>query len=67
MNFLLIICSFLLIMPSIINAHGGRTDIRSCHNNSKTRIYHCHDGSLSNKVSNGKIKIVTMNLWEIIH
>ena len=35
-------------MPSIINAHGGRTDIRGCHNNSKTGIYHCHDGSLSN-------------------
>ena len=36
-------------MPSIINAHGGRTDIRGCHNNSKTGIYHCHDGSSSNK------------------
>ena len=49
MKFLLLICSFLLIMPSIINGHGGRTDIRGCHNNSKTGIYHCHDGSSSNK------------------
>ena len=49
MKFLVIICSFLLIMPSIINAHGGRTDIRSCHNNSKTGIHHYHDGSSSNK------------------
>ena len=45
MKFLLIICSILLIIPSIIYAHGGRTDIRGCHNNSKTGIYHSHDGS----------------------
>ena len=49
MKFLLIIFIFLLIMPSIINAHGGRTDIRGCHNNSKTGIFHFHDGSSSNK------------------
>ena len=36
-------------MPSIINAHVGRKDIRGCHNNSKTGIYLFHDGSLSNK------------------
>ena len=49
MKFLLIICSILLIIPSIINAHGGRTDIRGCHNNSKTGIYHSHDGLSVNK------------------
>ena len=48
MKFLSIICSSLLIMPSIINAHGGRMDIRGYHNNSKSAIYHCHDGSSSN-------------------
>ena len=49
MKSLLIISCFLLIMPSIINAHVVRTDIRDCHNNIKSGIYHCHDGSSSNK------------------
>ncbi|MDC3141421.1 hypothetical protein OBA40_08710 [Alphaproteobacteria bacterium] len=52
MKFLSIICSFLLIMPSIINAHGSRTDIKGCYNNSKTGIYNCHDGSSFN---NGRL------------
>ena len=49
MKFLLIIFSFLLIMPSIINAYDNRTDKKGCHNNSKTGIYYCHDSSSSNK------------------
>ena len=49
MKSLLLISSLLLIMPLIINDHYGRTDIRDCHNNIKTGIYHCHNGSTSNK------------------
>ena len=30
------------------NAHGGRTDMKGCHNNSRTGLYHCHDVSSSN-------------------
>ena len=43
-----IIVSFLLY-PVMANAHGGRTDMKGCHNNSRTGLYHCHDGSSSNK------------------
>ena len=43
-----IIVSFLLY-PVMVNAHGGRTDMKGCHNNSRTGLYHCHDGSSSNK------------------
>ena len=43
-----IIVSFLLY-PVMANANCGRTDMKGCHNNSRTGLYYCHDGSSSNK------------------
>jgi hypothetical protein len=39
---------FLLILPFVVFAHPGRTDINGCHTNKKTGDYHCH--TKSNKV-----------------
>lgn len=35
---------FLLLIPSLVSAHGGRTDKYGCHNDRKNGGYHCHNG-----------------------
>jgi hypothetical protein len=41
-NMIKIITLFFLIIPSIVNAHGGGLDGSGGHNNRKTGGYHCH-------------------------
>jgi hypothetical protein len=38
----LLLC--LLLIPSLVFAHGGRTDKSGCHNDRKNGGYHCHNG-----------------------
>jgi hypothetical protein len=38
----LLLC--LLLIPSLVSAHGGRTDKFGCHNDRKNGGYHCHNG-----------------------
>ncbi len=38
----LLLC--LLLIPSLVSAHGGRTDKYGCHNDRKNGGYHCHNG-----------------------
>lgn len=38
----LLLC--LLLIPSLVFAHGGRTDKSGCHNDRKSGGYHCHNG-----------------------
>ena len=40
-NKALLIC--LLLIPSLVSAHGGRTDKFGCHNDRKNGGYHCHN------------------------
>lgn len=37
----LLLC--LLLIPSLVFAHGGRTDKYGCHNDRKNGGYHCHN------------------------
>jgi hypothetical protein len=39
----LLLC--LLLIPSLVFAHGGRTDKYGCHHDRKHGGYHCHNGS----------------------
>jgi hypothetical protein len=41
-NKALLLC--MLLIPSIVSAHGGRTDKFGCHNDRKNGGYHCHNG-----------------------
>lgn len=41
-NKALLLC--LLLIPSLVSAHGGRTDKFGCHNDRKNGGYHCHNG-----------------------
>ncbi|MDO8344157.1 MAG: YHYH domain-containing protein [Cellvibrio sp.] len=41
-NKALLLC--LLLIPSFVSAHGGRTDKYGCHNDRKNGGYHCHNG-----------------------
>jgi len=41
-NKALLLC--LLLIPSLVSAHGGRTDKSGCHNDRKNGGYHCHSG-----------------------
>lgn len=41
-NKALLLC--LLLIPSLVFAHGGRTDKFGCHNDRKNGGYHCHNG-----------------------
>lgn len=41
-NKALLLC--LLLIPSLVSAHGGRTDKYGCHNDRKNGGYHCHNG-----------------------
>lgn len=41
-NKALLLC--LLLIPSFVSAHGGRTDKHGCHNDRKNGGYHCHNG-----------------------
>ena len=34
---------YLLLIPSLVLAHGGRTDKYGCHNDRKNGGYHCHN------------------------
>jgi len=38
----LVLC--LLLIPSLVLAHGGRTNKYGCHNDRKNGGYHCHNG-----------------------
>jgi Excalibur calcium-binding domain len=40
-----------LILPSIANAHGGRTNAEGCHNDRKHGGYHCHGGGRAETTS----------------
>jgi|GEM_PF-617703 len=40
-NKALLLC--LLLIPSLVSAHGGRTDKSGCHNDRKNGGYHCHN------------------------
>lgn len=40
-NKALLLC--LLLIPSLVSAHGGRTDKYGCHNDRKNGGYHCHN------------------------
>lgn len=44
---LVILFSLAIITPSIVLAHGGRTNSSGCHNNRKTGSYHCHNSKKS--------------------
>lgn len=41
-NKALLLC--LLLIPSLVSAHGGRTDKYGCHNDRKNGGYNCHNG-----------------------
>lgn len=46
-NKALLLC--LLLIPSLVSAHGGRTDKYGCHNDRKNGGYHCHNGGTPNQ------------------
>ncbi len=46
-NKALLLC--LLLIPSLVFAHGGRTDKFGCHNDRKNGGYHCHNGGSTPK------------------
>jgi hypothetical protein len=46
-NKALLLC--LLLIPSLVSAHGGRTDKYGCHNYIKNGGYHCHNGGSAPK------------------
>lgn len=46
-NKALLLC--LLLIPSLVSAHGGRTDKYGCHNDRKSGGYHCHNGGSAPK------------------
>lgn len=43
-NKTLLLC--LLLIPSLVFAHGGRKDKSGCHNDRKNGGYHCHNGGM---------------------
>ncbi len=43
----IIVLTLIILLPSIADAHSGRTDASGCHNNRKTGDYHCHNDGRS--------------------
>jgi len=44
----------ILLIPSLVIAHSGRTDSKGCHTNRKTGDYHCHNKTPSTSQSHYK-------------
>lgn len=40
---------YLLLIPSLVFAHGGRTDKYGCHNDRKNGGYHCHNSGTTSQ------------------
>ncbi|PUA29397.1 MAG: hypothetical protein B0W54_02065 [Cellvibrio sp. 79] len=46
---------YLLLIPSLVLAHGGRTDKYGCHNDRKNGGYHCHNSGAVSQSQNFRI------------
>lgn len=58
-NKALLLC--LLLIPSLVFAHGGRTDKFGCHNDRKNGGYHCHSGGVPSQSSRAATNSVNTN------
>jgi hypothetical protein len=56
-----IVTLFVLMLPGISFAHGGRTDASGCHTNRKTGEYHCH-GTVTTPVARTEARTSTRQL-----
>lgn len=58
-NKALLLC--LLLIPSLVSAHGGRADKFGCHNDRKNGGYHCHNGGTSSQSPRASTNVINTN------